>query len=297
MSYATALAPYVAFGIKWLTVILLPLVKVSEKISRSLRGNAESPVTSIEEIRLLAALGGDEGVVGPRVSRMIVGASQLSFLKARDVILPRDDVRFLSGTMSRQDALSETHNSRHSRFPFSPTGDLDEVAGVVLAKDLLNWLLTHDDEEIDWDSLLLEPLFVPEGTPLPKLLRTFQDSRRHMAFVVDEYGTMEGIVTMEDVFEEIVGDIDDESDAPTKDIVEREDGSLFVKATVDLRKLSAQLGLQWEPEEDVTTVGGLISEELERIPQVGDSISWNGYQITVLRADRQRARLLSIKEE
>ena len=78
--------------------------------------------------------------------------------------------------------------------------------------------------------------------------------------------------------------------------MERDDGSLFVKATVDLRKLSVKLGLQWEPEEDVTTVGGLVTEELERIPQVGDSIIWHGYQITVLRADRQRAKLLSVKE-
>ena len=98
------------------------------------------------------------------------------------------------------------------------------------------------------------------------------------------------------MLEEIVGDIDDESDRPTKDIIERKDGSLFVKATVDLRKLSAKLGIHWEPDEDVATVGGLLTEELERIPVVGDSITWNDYQITVLRADRQRAKLLSIKK-
>ena len=246
---------------------------------------------------MLAVLGGAEGVVGPRTAQMIVGASQLDVLKARDVILPREEIRYLSGTMDRNDALAAAHASRHSRFPFTPTGDLDEFTGIVLVKDLLHWLLAHDDDAVDWESLRIDPIVVPESTPLTKLLRTFQDSRRHLAIVVDEYGTVEGIATLEDVLEEIVGEIDDETDRPTKDIREREDGSYFVEATVDLRRLSTTLGLQWEPEDDVATIGGLMSEELERIPVVGDSITWNGYQVTVLRADRQRAKLLSIKKD
>lgn len=296
VSYAAKLAPMVAHGIQWLTIALKPLVVVSEKISRSIRGNVASPVTSIEEIRLLTVLGGAEGVVGPRTAQMIVGASQLSVLKARDVILPREEIRYLSGTMDRHTALATAHEARHSRFPFTPSGDLNDFTGVVLVKDLLHWLLTHEDEEVDWESLRIEPIVVPESAPLTRLLRTFQDSRRHLAIVVDEYGSVEGLATLEDVLEEIVGEIDDESDRPAKDIMERDDGSLFVKATVDLRKLSANLGLQWEPEDDITTIGGLISEELERIPVVGDSITWNGYQISVLRADRQRAKLLSVKK-
>ena len=187
------------------------------------------------------------------------------------------------------------HAAKHSRFPFTPTGELDEFSGVVLVKELLYWLLTHDDDVVDWESILLDPIVVPESTPVPNLLRTFQNARRHLAIVVDEYGSVEGIVTLEDVLEEVVGDIRDESDRPIKDIVVRKDGSLFVKAKVDLRKLSSQLGLQWEPDEDITTVGGLVTEVLERIPQAGDSITWHGYQITVLRADRHRAKLLSIK--
>lgn len=296
VSYAPALAPRVAHGIKWLTVALKPLVILSEKISRRLRSDAETPVTSIEEIRLLAILGDSEGVVGARTAGMIVGATQLGNLRAKDIVLPREEVHFLSGTMDRNDAFAAAHEARHSRFPFSPTGELDDFTGVILVKELLYWLHTHDDEVVDWESLRLEPIVVPENTVLPKLLRTFQDSRRHLAIVVDEYGTVEGIVTLEDVLEEIVGDINDESDRPSNDIVERKDGSLFVQGTVDLRKLCGKLGIQWEPEEEVATIGGLISEELERIPLVGDSITWNGYQITVLRADRQRAKKLSVRK-
>ena len=297
VSYTKALAPVAAHGIHWLTVLLKPLVVLSEMISRSLRGKAESHVTSVEEIRLLASLGRNEGVVGKRTAGMIVGATQLSLLRARDVMLPREEVHFLAATMTRDDVLATMRETGHSRFPYSPTGEFDDVAGVVLAKDLLHWLLSNDSDEIDWESVRRDVLVVPESLPLPRLMRTFQDSRRHLAVVVDEYGGAEGIATLEDVLEEIVGDIHDESDRPETDMLRRDDGTLLVQATVDLRKLSAELGIAWEPEDEVSTVGGLVTETLERIPVVGDAISWQGYRIAVLRADRQRAKLLSVSKE
>ena len=296
VSYARHLASPVAHGIRWLTIFLRPLVVVSERISRSLRGDAEMPVTSPEEIRLLALLGRSEGAVGPRTAGMIVGATQLRHLQAHDVMLPRDDVRFLSGMMGRTEALDYARSTGHSRFPFSPSGQIDDVTGIVLVKDLLNWLLQNEDESIDWPSLVQEALIIPDSAPLPQLLRTYQESRRHMAIIVDEYGSVEGIATLEDVLEEIVGDIRDESDKPTVDITELPDGSLRVRASVDLRRLSATLDIPWHPEGDVTTIGGLLSEKLERIPRVGDTIKWSGHRVTVLDADRRRAKLLAVKE-
>ena len=296
VSYAPALAPTVAHGIRWLVVLLRPLVVVSEKISRSLRGSTEVPVTSAEEIRLLALLGRSEGVVGTRTAGMIVGATHLTQLRAQDVMLPREDIHYLAGTMKKDDALAMLRETGHSRFPYSPSGEIDDLTGVILAKELLDWLLQHGDETIDWESLRRDPLIVPESLPLPRLMRTFQDSRRHLSIVVDEYGSVNGIATLEDVLEEIVGDIHDESDRPAEEVVRLEDGTLRVRATVDLRKLSATLGVSWEPESDVSTVGGLVTETLERIPTPGDSIDWNGYRITVLRADRQRAKLLAVRK-
>lgn len=295
ISHAVALAPSVAHGIHWLTVLLRPLVWVSERISRSLRADVKVHVTSAEEIRLLALLGRSEGAIGMRMAGMIVGAAQLRHIRAYDVMLPRDEVRFLAGTMHRDDALAQVRQSGHSRFPYSPSGDLDSVTGVILAKDLLHWLLSHEETLVDWESLRRDTLIVPDSSPLPKLLRAFQDSRRHLAIVVDEYGSVEGIATLEDVLEEIVGDIQDESDGPAAlDIVKRKDGTLLVDASVDLRRLSAALDISWEPEGGVATIGGLVTERIERIPTVGDSITWHGYRITVLEADRQRAHLLSV---
>ncbi|MEO1037805.1 MAG: hemolysin family protein [Pseudomonadota bacterium] len=297
VSYATTLATPVAHGIQWLSRLLWPLVVASEKLSRSLRGNVETSVTSPEEIRMLAFLGQSKGDVGARTAGMIVGAAQLRQLSVRDIMVPAEDVHFLSVGMRRGDVLDYVRRSEHSRFPLSTTDSFDDVNGVVLAKRLLDWLLRHPDEAIDWDELRDEILMVPESLPLPKLLRTYQDSHRHMALVVDEYGTIEGIATLEDVLEEVVGDIRDESDTPADDIRARADGSLVVRGSVDLRQLSAHLGVVWQPEAEIASVGGLISEQLERIPVVGDKISWNGFEVTVIRADRTRARWVRIEAE
>ncbi|MEM9403345.1 MAG: hemolysin family protein [Pseudomonadota bacterium] len=296
VSYAPLLATPVAYGIQSLTIVLKPLVLISERISRSLRANSDVPVTSPEEIRLLASLGRNEGVVGKRTAGMIVGATHLGELRVSDVMLPREEVHFLSHTMSCDDALDIVRETGHSRFPYSPSGEIDDISGVILTKELLYGQLFDDSATIDWASLRKDVLTVPETLTLPRLLRTFQESHRHLAIVVDEYGSIKGIVTLEDVLEEIVGDIYDESDQPTKDIVRRKDGTLYVKASVDLRKLSAALEVTWQPEDEVTTVGGLVSEKLERIPVVGDSVEWNDHWITVIRADRQRATKLSVRK-
>jgi CBS domain containing-hemolysin-like protein len=297
VSYATLIAAPVAHAIQLLTVLLRPLVVVSEAISRSLRRDAVVPVTSPEEIRLLARLGRLRGAVGPLTAGMIVGATQLRHLHADDIMLPRENVRFLSADMNREQALSYVRDSGHSRFPFSPTGDFDDVSGVIFVKDLLYWLLQNDTSEIDWNTLLQEALVVPNSVPLPQLLKTYQETQRHLAIVVDEYGSVEGIATLEDVLEEIVGEIRDESDIPVEEFLEQPDGTLIVRGNVDMRKLCTKLGVAWDPELEVSTISGLVTEILERIPVAGDVVEWNGFRVEVLKADRRRARLLSIRRE
>jgi len=296
VGYAQLLAVPVAHGIHVLTVLLKPLVVVSERISRSLRRDDDVPVTSAEEIRLLAMLGRSEGAVGHRTAGMILGATQLRRLQAHDVMLPREGVSFVSASMTREEVLEYTQRTGHSRFPFSPTGDLDNVSGIVLVKNLYQWLLTNDAATIDWEAILLEPLVVPESVSLPQLMNTFQDTHRHLAIVVDEYGSVEGIVTLEDVLEEIVGDIRDESDMPADDFYERPDGTLIVRANVDLRRLCAKLEIPWQPDLDMATIGGYVTESLERIPVAGDTLQWNDHEIEVLSADRRRVKRLAIRK-
>jgi CBS domain containing-hemolysin-like protein len=280
-----------------MTILLKPLVIVSEKISRSLRRDVATPITSAEELRLLAFVGGNEGAVARRTAAMVVGATQLRHLHAADVMLPRDEIDFLSATMNREEAATSIRLSGHSRFPLSASSDLDDVNAVVFAKEVLAWLLDNDANVIDWAALSHEPLIVPESSPLPQLLNTFQDSQQHLAVVVDEYGSVQGIAALEDVLEEIVGDIRDEHDLPADDISVQSDGSLVMRASVDLRSLSARLGLPWDTDLEVSTIGGLITEALERIPVAGDVIDWRGHRIEVLRADRHRARVLSLRQK
>jgi CBS domain containing-hemolysin-like protein len=294
VAHALSLASPVAYGIKFLTTILRPLVLLSERISSSLRPDVETPVTSAEEIRLLAALGRSKGAVGSQTADMIVGATHLKYLQAHDVMLPREDVQFLSGEMDRDEAAALVRKTGHSRFPFSPTRELTDVTGVILAKDLLYWLLQNDGSDVDWNALQKEALIVPPSAPLLQLLKTFKTARRHLAVIIDEYGSVDGIATLEDVLEEIVGDIFDESDLPQYEFHDLADGDMIVRARVDLRKLCAKLGVPWDPDIEASTAGGLISEMLERIPEVGDTVDWRGYRIEVLRADRQRAKLLRI---
>jgi putative hemolysin len=280
-----------------LTVTLKPLVWASERISRALRGNREVPVTSVEEIRLLASLGRNEGVVGLRTARVIEGATHLRSLSARDILLPRHKVVFLSGQHSRAEVLSILRQSGHSRFPFTPSGELDDVSHVVLAKQLISWMFAHPGAEIAWDEVAREPIIVPETMALPTLLKTFKEARRHLAIVVDEYGGVEGIVTLEDVLEELVGEIFDEYDAPPEEITRFADGSIRVSAELDLRRLCRVIGIDWEPGAEAATIGGLIMERLERVPAVDDSIEWRGYRLTVVSAGERRPFAVLVRPE
>jgi putative hemolysin len=166
-----------------------------------------------------------------------------------------------------------------------------------MAKELLLQLQEGPDETIDWSRLVHEPIVVPEGAPLNALLRTFKEAQRHLAIVVDEYGDIQGIVTFEDVLEEIVGDIFDESDQPVKDLWPQDDGSVHALATIELRRLCQQLEIDLPPDTDVSTLGGLVSELLGRIPVAGDTVEWNDCWLEVLSATRWSAERVSIRKK
>ena len=162
------------------------------------------------------------------------------------------------------------------------------MSGIVLAKNLFFELEKNPGGDIDWEALMDEPFIVPESMPLNSLLRAFQENRRHMAIVVDEYGDVEGIVTLEDVLEEIVGEIVDESDRELQEIWRHDDGSLEILATIDMRKVGEEIGREWFADGETITAGGLLSEQLGRIPVTGDTVDWDGYRFTVLSATRRR---------
>ena len=165
-----------------------------------------------------------------------------------------------------------------------------------MAKEILLQLQESPDKEIDWSSLVYEPIVVPETATLDSLLRTFKEARRHLAIVIDEYGDVQGIVTLEDVLEEIVGDIVDESDRPIENLWSQDDGSLHALGTIELRKLCRQLEIKLPPDMEVSTLGGLLMDLFGRIPVKGDALEWNGCRLEVLSASRWSAELISIEK-
>ena len=293
VAFAERLASPVAHAIRYLTLALSPLVWATSKISKVLRGSRKASTTSIEDIRLLTAIGRHEGVVGARTAGIIDRATRLHQLDAADVLLPRSDVVMLSADMSRDEVLGVMRQSRHSRFPYSPTGDADHISGVVLAKDFL-LRIAAGPGPVRWQEVVRETLFVPETMPLHLLLQEFRDAQKHIAVVVDEYGGTQGIVTLEDVLEELVGDIIDEVDRSVPHISPLPDGSLKVSAAVEMRKLARKLGVAWDPGEDIVTLGGLLLGALDRVPVVGDVVDWCGFRFEVLAAEETRANLVLV---
>jgi CBS domain containing-hemolysin-like protein len=267
VAYAAKLAKPVAYGIRGLTTLLRPLVLVTESISRSLRSDKEAPITSLDEIRLLATIGHSEGV---------------------------EEVVFLSHDDSPADVVRTIGQSGYSRFPYSPSGDLDQVVGVVFAKEILSQLVDTQADTIKWQSLVHESIVVPETVALDSLLRTFRQRRRHMALVVDEYGDFQGIVTLEDVIEEVVGDIFDESDLPHDDLWQHPNGTIRAFGSAELHRICRMLNVEMPGDIEIATLGGLLSESLGRIPTQGDTLDWHGYRLTVMSASKRGAELISI---
>lgn len=296
VAYAKRLARPVAFGIRALALVLKPFVLISEAISRSIRGGKEGPVTSLDEIRLLATIGHSEGVVGKQTAQMIVGASDLRKLTASNVMVARREVVFLSHGDSPEQVVRTIRESGFSRFPYSPTGELDDVVGVVFAKEALSDLVDDSPDRMRWQSLVHDPIVVPETVALDSLLRTFRQTRRHMALIVDEYGDFQGLVTLEDVLEEVVGDIFDESDLPSEDLWQRPDGSIRAFGTAELHRVCRVLGIDKPADVEVSTVGGLLSESLGRIPKQGDTLEWQGHRLTVMAATPRGVELVTIAQ-
>jgi CBS domain containing-hemolysin-like protein len=294
VTYVATLAAPVAYGVTGLAFVLKPVLWVTSKVANVVRGNHESSVTSLEEIRLLVALGRTEGALAGRVADMIEGATALRELTAYDVMVPRAQVAFLSGERTLRENLDLIRRSQHSRFPYTPDSDLDHARGVVLVKDLLfrdGALATGED--IDFEALQTPLLVVPGAAPLEKVLRTFQEERRHIAIVVDEYGGTQGLITLEDVLEEIVGEIEDESDRVDQRIFRRADGVFVCRASAETRKLFDILGI--DESVALVTVGGFVADLVGRVPRTGDVVEFHGFQFSVARASARRAERIEVR--
>jgi CBS domain containing-hemolysin-like protein len=208
---------------------------------------------------------------------MIRGVMELSDTTVKEVMVPRIDTEFLSVDAGREETLQRIAESEHSRFPIYKD-TIDNVVGILYVKDVLKCLVHENDFSIR--NLLRKPFFVPESKHIGDLLRELRRRRVHIAVVVDEYGGVSGIICMENIIEEIVGDIQDEFDNETEDILKLGEGVYLCDARVNLEDLAQELGMEL-PVEDFDTLGGFVFDLFGKIPVRYEKVEYGGYEFIV----------------
>ena len=225
--------------------------------------------------------------------QMVEGAFQVVEMRVRDIMIPRGQMVVVEYDMPLEEILSVVIESGHSRFPVI-TEDKDSVVGVLLAKDMLRYSGTGSQQRFRLDDIMRKATFTPETKRLNVLLKEFRAARSHMAIVLDEYGGVGGLVTIEDVLEEIVGEIDDEHDTEEDvDIRAHGDGRFSVRALTPIEEFNEKLATQFSDEE-FDTIGGLLMQHIGHMPKAGEVAVIDGCQFRVLSADSRRLHLLQV---
>jgi len=235
----------------------------------------------------------DRGLIDADVLAMLEGVLQVSEIQVRDVMVPRSQMVVVSRDDPPEKILPAVIESGHSRFPVVGE-DRDDVAGILLAKDLLRYFSEGGETNFDIRECLRPAVFIPESKRLNVLLKEFRVSHNHMAIVVDEYGGVSGLLTIEDVLEQIVGDIGDEYDIDDAEGIRKEAERTFsVPALTRIEDFNATFGTRFSDDE-ADTIGGLILHELGRMPRRGEAIEIGGLELKVTRSDRRRIESLRV---
>ena len=237
----------------------------------------------------------DRNLLDSDALSMIEGVLQVAEMQARDIMIPRAQMDVIDIQEPPDKFIPLVIETNHSRFPVIED-DKDHVIGILLAKDLLRYYA--GEEEFNVRDMLRPAVFIPESKRLNVLLKDFRANRNHMAIVVDEYGGVAGLVTIEDVLEQIVGDIEDEYDfdETEDDIIADKSGAWRVKAVTELAKFNATFGTQFD-DADHKTIGGLVLKEFGRMPKRGEQLSVDNLSFKVLRADSRRLHLLLVEKK
>ena len=279
-----------ASAMKGLAMVAIPFVWVLDKstdvVLRLLGQRAAAPPpASEEEIKYLMAEGARVGVFAGTERELVERVFRFADLRVGELMRPRSEVVAIDIDMPAEDVRRMVTSATYSRFPVYRES-LDNVLGIVHARDVL-----VQGAELDLQSILRQPLFVPESQLISATLRAFQVTHSHMAIVINEYGETEGLITLEDVLEQLVGEIEDEYDRVEQAIVRREDGSLLVDGLLPADDVRELLGVERLPGEEkyrFNTLAGFVVGQLGRLPRVGDHIYANGHRFEVVDLDGRR---------
>jgi len=289
----------VARPISWVVKVLAPIVMVVQVIVNGtlklfgFDSNA-SAWSAADEIRGQVDLHHQEGGVAKRARDQIMGVLELGDLTVEEVMVHRKNMDMIDVNTPPENVLKEVLASGHSRLPVYED-DKDNVIGVLHIKDILKNLTRANVEmnTLNIKKIARVPWFVPETTSVVRQLRAFQSKREHFALVVDEYGALMGVLTLEDILEEIVGDIQDEYDEEIAGMTRVKDGS--VKVAGDLHIRDVNRAMDWSlPAEEAVTMAGLVIHESRTIPEIGQTFSYYGYRFEVLERERNQIKQLKV---
>lgn len=260
-----------------------------ERISALLTPSPSSPTEQRRELLETLKEAQAEGLIDADALSMIEGVFQVSELSARDILIPRAQIDWIDINESIEDTIAEVIRAAHSRFPVYEN-NRDNVIGILLAKDLLRHSQEEDFQLRDW---LRPAVFIPESKRLSVLLKDFREHRNHIAIVVDEYGGVAGLVTIEDVLEQIVGDIEDEHDTDDieDNIIKVSEIKFRIRGITELDQVNEALGTTFV-DEDNDTLAGFILKKLGRVPHKGESITIGNILFEVQRADARQVHVL-----
>ena len=259
-------------------------------------GAPESPLSADDEIRGAIDLHAAEGGVDKEDRLRLVGALDLKDLTVEDVMIHRKNIQMLDADLDKRQLVMKALASPHTRLPLY-RGEKEEIIGILHAKDLLRAALPlgADLSKLDLDAILRKPWFVPETTPVQEQLDQFLSRGQHFAIVIDEYGELQGLITLEDILEEIVGAIHDEHDVQIQGVRPQPDGSVNVDGWVPIRDLNRATG--WDlPDEEAVTIAGLVIHEAQTIPEPGQSFVFHGYRFNILRRQRNQVTGMNVSK-
>ncbi|MEW6644546.1 MAG: HlyC/CorC family transporter [Pseudomonadota bacterium] len=291
----------VARPMKFLVMLLGPVLTVIEAVVRGMMRLFGIPVgvnqpllSPTERLRGAVDLIHHEGGVEKQDRDMLGGLLDLRELQVSDVMVHRTEMVLINADLPSEDLVREVLATEYTRIPLWREKP-ENIVGVLHAKDLLRAIREADGDlsKVDVNAIAAPPWFVPEMRPLSEQLKAFRRRKTHFALVVDEYGEVEGLVTLEDILEEIVGDISDEHDVVVAGVRAQPDGSVLVDGSVPIRDLNR--AMDWNlPDEEATTIAGLVIHEARSIPERGQSFTFHGFRFRVLRRERNRITALRI---
>ena len=296
-------AMLVAPLMRWVVFVFAPVTRVVQLIVRGFLhlfgldlSKDDAVFSATEEIRGAVDLHHSEGGIDKESRDLIRGALELDEIRVEEIMIHRKSIELLDLDQSNEEIIQKALESPHTRLPVF-RDSTDNIVGILHAKDLLRalWEVDANPNAVDLEGIARKPYFVPETTTLQEQLDAFKVKQEHFALVVDEYGAIQGLVTMEDILEEIVGEIEDEYDSPVQGVRPQADGSLNVDGDVTIRDLNR--AMDWNlPDSEAVTVAGLIIHESQSIPDIGQTFSFHGFRFQILRRRRNQITAVKISE-